>query len=120
MKKTAVKIMVVVLVLSSLFILITGCKKKSSYQNWKESLVEYDKWADDYIAFMKKYNANPSDPSLLSDYTKMYAQYSNWAIKFAKIQEDEELTDEEEAEISKEYSRITLKLAAGVGKAVGK
>ena len=77
-KRIAIQALVILLIFTSIFVTAVGCKKKesSSYQQWKEVLAEYDKWADDYIAFMKKYNSSSNSYAMLSDYTRLLSQYS--------------------------------------------
>ena len=108
-KSTVVKLLVIVLAFSLVSTALVGCKK-SSYQKWKDVLKEYDEWADDYVAFMKKYKANPADISLLSDYSKLMSEYSSWTNKLAEIENDKSLTEAQMEEIVTEYNRITLKL----------
>ena len=42
-------------------------------------LKDYEKFMKDYIAILRKYKANPSDMSIMSDYTKMVSEASKWA-----------------------------------------
>ena len=114
-KRIAIQVLIILLILTSIFVMGVGCKKKesSNYQQWKEVLAEYDKWADDYIAFMKKYNSSSYSYAMLSDYTRLLSQYSEWTTKLAAIEDDDTMSKKEEAEILAEYERITLKLANG-------
>ena len=41
-------------------------------------LIDYEDFMKDYIAVLKKYKTNPTDPSILSDYTKMVQQAAEW------------------------------------------
>ena len=59
------------------------------------------------INFMKKYKENPSDLTLLSEYSKMLTDMSEWAEKADKI--ELELSDTSE---SLEFSAELLKIAA--------
>lgn len=107
------KILAVVLLLALSVLAVVGCAKKETkaYQEWKEVLKDYDKWADDYIAFMKKYVNNSSSQEMLSDYTKLLAQQTAWTNKLANIKDDDEMTNSERQKILNEYSRITLKIS---------
>ena len=64
---------------------------------------------DDYVAFMKKYQKNPADLSLLSDYSKYLTKYSDFVEDFEKW-EDEELNNAELDYYLKVQSRVTKKL----------
>ncbi len=88
--------------------------KKSSSENdtveWRQFLKEYEAWVDEYIEIVKKYKANPTDMSILSDYTNMLSKVSEWSEKADKIQL--ELKDTDEAlKYSEEVLRIAGKLA---------
>lgn len=52
----------------------------------------YEAFIDEYVAFMKKYSDNPSDVSLLADYTKYMSKYADMVEKFDKW-ESEDLND---------------------------
>lgn len=103
MKKAISVILVVVLVIG-----LAACTTKD--EEWRTFLIEYEQWVNDYIALAKKYESNPSDTSILSDYTKMASQVSEWSKKAERIKE--ELEDSNAlAEFTREYLRITAKLA---------
>ena len=42
-------------------------------------LKNYEKFITDYIAILKKYKANPTDMSIMSDYTEMVSEATKWA-----------------------------------------
>ena len=48
----------------------------------------YEQYMNKYVDFMKKYEANPSDASLLSDYASMISQYTDWMDKIDDYNED--------------------------------
>lgn len=60
--------------------LVDGMRKE-----FKEAMDSYEAVVDEYIAFMKKYNANPNDPALLVDYTKYMSKYTDACEKFKKM-----------------------------------
>lgn len=64
---------------------------------------------DKYVAFMKKYKANPSDMSLLADYGKMMEQYAEWTKKSDNFKN--QLSSDDLAEYVKTSGRIMQKLA---------
>lgn len=49
---------------------------------FKEAMDAYEDFYVDYVAFMKKYKANPTDLSLLSDYADMMADAADMNEKF--------------------------------------
>ena len=84
--------------------------KSESSVDWREFLVEYEEWVDDYIEIVKKYNNNPSDMSILSDYTEMVSEMTEWTDKADDVELS--ITDTDEAlEYSQELLRIAGKLA---------
>lgn len=79
---------------------------------WREFLKEYEEWVDKYIEVLKKYKSNPSDMSILSDYTEMMTELTEWSEKADDMQADlENASPKELAEYSKEVARIATKLA---------
>lgn len=83
---------------------------------WEEFLDEYEVWADSYVAFVDKYLANPSDPTLLSDYTKMSSDVSQWSSRAADIQQS--LTSEDSVKFLERANEITEKLTDAAQKLV--
>lgn len=79
---------------------------------WKDYLVDYEKWVDDYIVVLKKHNENPSDLSILSDYSKMVQETAEWAERSEKIKSDIEDTSE-----MLEFSSELLKIASKITEA---
>ena len=77
---------------------------------WKQFLKDYEAWVDDYIEIVKKYNNNPTDMSILSDYTEMVSEMAEWSEKADEIELELEDTDAA-LEYSKEVLRIGGKLA---------
>ena len=77
---------------------------------WKQFLKDYEAWVDDYITIVKKYKDNPSDMSILSDYTEMVSEMADWTERADEI--ELELADTSAAlEYSAELLRIAGKLA---------
>ncbi len=77
---------------------------------WKRFLKDYEAWVDDYIAIVKKYKDNPTDMSILSDYTEMISEMTEWTERADEI--ELELEDTNAAlEYSAELLRIAGKLA---------
>lgn len=82
---------------------------KSENKSFRDFLAEYEKFANKYVDFMKKYKANPSDMSLISEYGKMVEQYTEWAKKSNNFKD--ELSGDDLAEYLKVLGRIMQKLA---------
>ena len=81
--------------------------------DWKQFLKDYEAWVDDYIAIVKKYKDNPTDMSILSDYTEMISDMTEWTERADEIELELKDTDAAE-EYSKEILRIVGKLAKAV------
>ena len=60
----------------------------------KAFLDSYEDFVDDYVAFMKKYTENPTDLSLLGDYSKFLQNYSDFASKVEKVDTSNMSTDD--------------------------
>ena len=85
--------------------------ESSSSAEWRQFLKEYEEWVDKYIVVYNKYKSNPSDLSILSDYTDMAAQLVEWSEKTENVQKElESASSEELAEYSKELLRIAGKM----------
>ena len=74
----------------------------------------YESFIDEYVAFMKKYSDNPSDVSLLADYTKYMSKYADMVEKFDKW-ESEDLNDAELAYYIDVQARVSKKLLEVAG-----
>lgn len=89
---------------------VVESQKTNSNSEWRKFIKDYEKWVDNYIAFMKKYNDNPTDFSLLADYSKMLTEMADWAERADEL--ELEIVDTAEAlEYSAELMRIAAKLA---------
>lgn len=84
----------------------------TSNEDWRQFLKDYEAWVDDYIAIVKKYKDNPADMSILSDYTEMVSEMTNWVEKADKIELELDDTD-----AALEYSAELLRIAAKLGEA---
>ena len=87
----------------------TIVEESADVTDWEDFIEEYEEWVDDYIVFMENYNDNPTDPTLLTQYTNLVTELSDWAVKADDLSED--LTDEEAIKFSTEIARINAKLA---------
>lgn len=77
--------------------------------DFKSAMDSYEKFFDEYVAIMKKYKNNPSDVSILADYTKYMGKYAKMMEDFEKW-EDEDMNTAEMAYYLEVQGRITKKL----------
>ena len=70
----------------------------------------YEAFFDEYIDFMKKYKENPSDLSLISEYTEYLSKYSDYMSKLSAVDTDS-LSAADLAYYTEVNARITKKLA---------
>ena len=76
---------------------------------FKAAMDSYEEFFDEYVAIMKKYKANPTDLSILSDYAKYMGQYADMMQKF-ETWENEDLNAAETAYYIDVQARISKKL----------
>lgn len=85
--------------------LVDGMRKE-----FKESMDQYEEFMDEYCEFMEKYaNSNGTDISMLADYAKYLAKYSEMMKSFEEW-EDGELNDAELNYYLEVQTRVTQKL----------
>lgn len=88
--------------------------ESSTDDSWREFLKEYEEWADKYIAVVKKYKANPTDLSILTEYTSLITELSDWTTRADDISSS--IVDVKDAtEFSTELARIAAKIADAAG-----
>lgn len=78
--------------------------------SFKEMMDSYEAFFDEYIDFMKNYKENPSDLSLLSEYTEYLSKYSDYMSKLSAVDTDS-LSAADLAYYTEVNARITKKLA---------
>ena len=79
-------------------------------KDFKEAMDEYEKFFDEYVAFMKKYNeSNGTDMSLIADYAKYMNQYAETLKEFEDMKDDE-MNEAEAAYYIEVQARINKKL----------
>lgn len=78
--------------------------------SFKEMMDSYEAFFDEYIAFMKKYEENPSDLSMISEYADYLTKYSDYISKLNEIDEDK-LTPADLAYYTEVNARIMKKLS---------
>ena len=77
--------------------------------DFKQAMDSYEAFMNEYINFMKKYKANPSDMTILKDYSNYMSKYADWVNKFDKW-ESEDLNTEELKYYIDVQTRINKKL----------
>ena len=78
-------------------------------QEFKDAMDSYEAYMDEYVEFMKKYNANPTDPTLISQYSTMLQKYSEQVSAFDKWN-SADMTTEETSYYIEVQSRVSQKL----------
>ena len=89
--------------------LVDGMRK-----DFKDAMDSYETFMDGYVAFMKKYNDNPNDPSLLVDYLDYMSKYADVVDKFDKW-ESEDLNNTELAYYIDVQARVSKNLLEVAG-----
>ena len=77
--------------------------------DFKAAMDSYEKFMDEYVAFMKKYKSNPSDLALLADYADYVSKYAGFVENFEKW-ENKEMNAAETAYYIDVQARISKKL----------
>ena len=77
--------------------------------DFKAAIDSYENYINDYVDFMKKYNANPMDYKLIAEYSKMMIEYGKMVKDFEKW-EDEEMNAAETAYYVDVQSRVSKRL----------
>ena len=78
-------------------------------QEFKDAMDSYEAYMDEYVEFMKKYNANPTDPTLISQYSTMLQKYSEQVAAFDKWN-SADMTTEETSYYIEVQARVSQKL----------
>lgn len=76
---------------------------------FKEAMDSYEKFFDDYVDIMQKMSDNPSDLTILAEYTEFMGKYTDTMTKFEAI-EDSDMNDAETAYYVEVQTRINQKL----------
>ena len=76
--------------------------------DFKKAMDEYEEFFDEFVAFMKKYNKNPSDLTLLKDYGQYMKEYTEAMLELERM--DDDLNDTETQYFIKVMNRINQKL----------
>ena len=79
---------------------------------WEVFIAEYDAWVDKYIEIVNKYKADPTDTSILTDYTEMAGQVAEWSTKAESFTEELKNSPKDAEKYAAELLKIANKLAA--------
>lgn len=77
---------------------------------FKAAMDSYETFMNKYVDFMKKYQGNPTDPGLLTEYASIMSDYAEFVEDFEKW-ESEEMNAEEAAYYAEVNDRVAKKLA---------
>lgn len=83
----------------------------SSTTDWRTFLKDYEKWVNSYVDFMKKYSENPTDSSLIADYTDLMQQLTEWSEKADEVQKSLENDTEAQLEYAAELAKIAARIS---------
>lgn len=78
--------------------------------SFKEAMDSYEAFFNQYCDFMEKYNANPGSPTMIAEYAKFMAQYTETMNKLDALGE-ENMSDQELAYYTQVMARINQRLA---------
>lgn len=82
----------------------------SSDASWSRALDDYERFVDEYVVFMKKYQANPNDMTMLTQYASMLEKSQKASDSIQKVQGS--LSGADLASFMVRYSKMTAKLAS--------
>ena len=77
---------------------------------FKTAMDSYENFMNEYVNFMKKYMADPSDMSLLMDYTDYMSKYSDFVEDFEEWEDDDDMNAAETAYYIDVQARVSKKL----------
>ena len=78
--------------------------------DWRQFLIDYEEWMDDYIAFLKKYEADPTNLELLTESLDLMIKAAEWAERAEEIETDLENDPDALKEYLEVLTRILKKL----------
>ena len=88
----------------------TSSNSEELSTDFKNAMDSYENYIDEYIAFMKKYSKNPTDTSLLTQYSSMLTKYQQ-AVKDFENWNTKNLNKAEQKYYVEVQTRVTKKLA---------
>lgn len=113
MKKIASLLLVVLLLVS-----LSACELPQTAGNtdgekaqWEIFLEEYDEFVDEYVQLFRQYKENPTDLSILEDFTEASSKAEDWASRASDITKELISSPADAAKFASELLEITKKLA---------
>lgn len=82
---------------------------------FKAAMDSYENFMDEYVRFMKKYQANPSDLSILSDYAEYMRKYADCMEDFKEWENGGDMNTAETAYYIDVQARVSKKLLEVAG-----
>ena len=92
----------------------TTAKGDDIDSDFKKAMDSYESFMNDYVEFMKKYQKNPADLSLLADYSKYMSDYTKVCNDFSDWG-DKDLSTDELAYYLDVQTRVSKKLLEVAG-----
>ncbi|MBQ4082550.1 MAG: hypothetical protein IJC55_04560 [Clostridia bacterium] len=79
-------------------------------KNWETFLAEYEAFVDDYIELTNKYKANPTDLTIVNQYTEMSQKVAEWNQEIDEIKNELANDPTAAAEFADKLADIVKKL----------
>lgn len=111
MKRLAALFLVCTMILGLCACGAAGANNSAEKAAWETFVEDYNKWVDEYIELFNKYQSNPTDTSILTDYTNMATEAAEWAEKADTITAELENSPSEASKFAAELLKISNKLA---------
>lgn len=89
----------------------TASDTADNMDGWRQFLADYEAWANSYIEMIERYKEDPSNATILSEYTKMMQQAVEWAENAESYQSELEASPEALAEYCEMLARIMERIA---------
>ena len=86
-------------------------EQTTDVSEWKQFVKDYNEFVDDYLEIVEKYNNNPTDATILTDYNSMLSKVTEWSTKADEITNGLKASPEEATEFAAELSKIAERLA---------
>ena len=110
------KKIIVMALLAALVLTAVGCEskkkpqKEDAYTEWVEVLTSYERVIDRYLVIVQQMAADPTNASIMNEYTQLMAEIADFGEKTSHMDEDADtMTDEEYAELCAMLLRIEAK-----------
>lgn len=81
----------------------------SSTSSWRQVMDGYEAWVNDYVDFMVKYKNSSNKTAMMSDYTRLLNEMTEWLRKIDSIKDD--ITTSDMVEYMQILNRINQKIS---------